>query len=172
MNQINKSTDTILNKILDKIITNGIKSLSDKDLIILNKISKGEPLSEITLFIEKVSELTPLEKFNNAINQSGYQKDFKKIYGPNYTTKGRVTGWFIEKDFIAYIEFNDKRTDSIFDNIADKLSVDEFNDMITNIITHIETEFKLKFTNDVDIIKNYSIKYKLNNKFVAFVLHK
>lgn len=168
-------TDSILNQILDKINANGIQSLSSKEMMILDKISKDESLTDIDLFLEDTKPdipATALDRFNNAIKLSGYQKDFRKVYGPNFTTRGRVTGWFIEKDFIAYLEYNDKRTDLIFDNIAEKLSIDEFNEMIPNIISYIESEFKLKYTIDEAIIEKVSQKYRLNPTFIEFILYK
>lgn len=169
--------DSILNQILEKITVNGLKSLSKSELTILDKISKGESLLSfeqdiITRTKTPESVDTPIDRFNKAIKLSGYDKDFRKIYGSNFTTRGRVTGWFIEKDFIAYLEYEDKRVDLIYDNIADKLSVQEFNEMISNIIIYIENEFGIKYTNDETKIEALSRTHKLNSDNVEFILYK
>ncbi len=181
MTQPTQTTDSILNQILDKINAKGFKSLTPEELTTLDKISKGESL---TIYMEVYADpndpreinqkpvITLVDRFNQALKLSGYQKDFRKIFGANFTTRGRVTGWYIEKDFIAYLEYNDKRTDLIFDNIAEKLSIEEFNEMISNIIIYIESEFKLKYTNDKDIVDQASRKYKLNPTFIEFILYK
>jgi hypothetical protein len=167
------NVDNILNQILDKITANGFKSLSENELHILDRISKGEALLTMDTNVVNIKPNdTPIDRFNKAIKHSGYDKDFRKIYGSNFTTRGRVTGWFIENDFIAYLEYEDKRVDAIYDNIANKSTIPEFNEMISNIIIHIEHEFKIEYTNDELKIEVLSKKYKLNHSNVEFILYK
>jgi hypothetical protein len=167
------NADIILNQILDKITLNGFKSLSENDLLILDSISMGKTLITMdTKIVNTKPAETPIDRFNRAINHSGYEKDFRKVYGSNFTTRGRVTGWFIEKDFIAYLEYEDKRVDTIYDNIANKTTVEEFNEMISTIIVYVENEFNLKYNNDIIKIEILSKKYKLNHLNVEFILHK
>lgn len=165
--------DIILNRILDKIISNGLGALTDMDKALLKRISLDEALDNIRVDKEDVTdEQNPLIKFIQALKQSGYEKDFKYIYSQTYTTKGKVSGWFIEKDFIAYIECNDKRVDAIYDRLLEKYDYSDFDDIMDVIIDNIETEFKLSYCEDDFIICEAAKKYKLDPLFIEFIFIK
>jgi len=165
--------EQILNKILDKISSGGLGSLSKMDNTLLSRISNNENLDNLNVESDDNSnEPNAILKFVNALKQSGYEKDFKYIYTSTYTTKGRVTGWFIENDFIAYIECNDKRVDAIYDRLLEKYDYSDFDDIMDVIIDNIETEFGLLYCEDDTIITEMAKKYKLNPIYIEFIFIK